>query len=59
MSKGKVTVVHNAPGKKGKQEYREFDSLFEAGAYIERNYKPKHRLGRKRPTTSRRGKGKR
>lgn len=41
MSRGrekqKVRVVHNAPGKKGKQEYREFDSVEEAMAYCARN----------------------
>jgi len=32
-----IRVIHKAPGKKGKQEYREFDTFEEAWAYIERN----------------------
>jgi hypothetical protein len=32
-----VTVVHNAPGKKGKQEYRTFKTEKEALDYIDRN----------------------
>ncbi len=39
MAKRKVTVVHNVPGKKGKQEYRQFDSMEEALAYTARNTK--------------------
>jgi hypothetical protein len=33
----KVRVIHNTPGKKGKQEYREFTSLAEALSYIQKN----------------------
>jgi hypothetical protein len=32
-----VKVIHNAPGKKGKQEVRVFKTADEALAYIERN----------------------
>lgn len=41
-----VRVVHNAPKKKGKQEYREFKTVEEALAYTERNMNDKHRLGK-------------
>lgn len=33
----RIRVIHNAPGKQGKQEYREFDTIEKAMAYIERN----------------------
>lgn len=33
----RIRVIHNAPGKKGKQEYREFNTPEEAWAYLERN----------------------
>lgn len=38
MSKPRpIKFIQNAPGKKGKQEYREFTSLEEAQAFIDRN----------------------
>lgn len=33
----KIRVIHKAPKKRGKQETREFKSLTEAVAYVERN----------------------
>ena len=36
-----VRVTHKAPGKRGKQETRHFDSVDEALAYIERNKLPR------------------
>lgn len=33
----KVLVIHNAPGKHGKQEHRSFKTVEEARAYIDRN----------------------
>lgn len=32
-----ITVINNAPGKRGKLEYRKFKTLDEAAAYFERN----------------------
>ena len=43
-AKRSIRVIHNAPGKKGKQEYREFRTPEEAMAYMERNGADKHRL---------------
>ena len=37
MKTNRVKVIHNAPGKKGKQETRVFKTAEEALAYIERN----------------------
>lgn len=33
----RIKVINRAPGKRGKQEVRFFDSLAEAAAYFERN----------------------
>lgn len=47
MNKRKsIRVIHNAPKKKGKQEYREFKTVEEALAYTARNMAEKHRLGK-------------
>ena len=32
-----IKVIHNAPGKKGKLEYREFQTLEQVQAYLDRN----------------------
>lgn len=37
----KTKVIHKAPGKKGKREAREFKSVADALAYIERNTQPR------------------
>lgn len=39
--KNAVRVTHKAPGKRGKQETRHFDTPAEALAYIERNTAPR------------------
>lgn len=31
-----IDVIHKAPGKRGKQEYRRFESLDDAWRYVER-----------------------
>lgn len=36
-NKESIKVIHRAPGKKGKLEYRRFESLEKAAAYLERN----------------------
>jgi hypothetical protein len=46
MSRGKpkqmVDVIHNAPGKKGKQEYRSFESIDEAFRFVEQQTNRTH-----------------
>ena len=37
MSREVVVVIHRAPGKRGKQEFREFATYEEAMAYVDRN----------------------
>jgi hypothetical protein len=39
-----LTLIHHSPGKKGKQEYREFRSMKEVENYLARN---QDRLARK------------
>jgi hypothetical protein len=39
--KNAVRVTHKAPGKRGKQETRHFDTAAEALAYVERNTAPR------------------
>lgn len=39
--KNAITVVNRAPGKKGKLEYRKFDTFDQVQAYFERNEAPR------------------
>lgn len=41
QKKNAITVVNRAPGKKGKLEYRTFDTFEQVQAYFDRNTSPR------------------